>query len=184
MRSVKETTIRCTCGQVEIQLRGTPILTAVCHCDDCQRASSELEQFPNAPKILDQAGGTAYVLYRKDRVRCNTGNTLLKAHRTPGEKSTARFVAACCNSAMYLDFEPGHWLSLFRDRFGNFAPPIQMRTQTKYAQDPSTIPKDAPQFRSYSPGFVFRLIGSKLAMTLARNKPRSDKSYADQSSQT
>ena len=175
MRSVEETTIRCACGQVEIQLLGTPILSAVCHCDDCQRAASELEQFPNAPKILDQAGGTAYVLYRKDRVRCSTGKSLLKAHRTQGEKSTARFVASCCNSPMYLDFEPGHWLSLFRDRFGNHAPRIQMRTQTKFAPDASTIPKDAPQFRSYSPGFVFRLISSKLGMSLARNKPKRDK---------
>lgn len=163
------TIVRCACGEVEIQLVGKPILTTICHCDDCQRASAELELFPNAPKVLDKANGTAYVMYRRDRVNCIKGDSILLDHRIEGEQLTKRVIASCCNSPMYLDFEEGHWLSLFRDRFGAFAPRVQMRTQTKYVKDSLVIPKDVPQFQAYSLGFVFGLISSKIAMDLTKN---------------
>lgn len=132
--------IRCRCGEVELQLTGKPILTAVCHCDDCQRAAHELELLPNAPQILDSTSGTPYVLYRKDRVACIKGNSLLRDHRIEKEAFTKRVIAACCNSPLYLDFEKGHWLSLHRDRFGDNAPPIQMRTQTRFIPKTVSVP--------------------------------------------
>ena len=163
-----ETIVHCACGQVEILLVGKPILTTVCHCDDCQRASAELEQLPNAPRILDKAGGTAYVMQRRDRVSCTKGNTNLVDHRIEGEQSTKRVLASCCNSPMYLDFEKGHWLSLFRDRWGPLAPPVQMRVQTKYVKDPLSIPHDVPSSRSYPFAFIFGLISSKIAMDMTK----------------
>jgi len=29
----------CGCGAVEVEIKGEPKMSAVCHCDDCQRAS-------------------------------------------------------------------------------------------------------------------------------------------------
>lgn len=146
MTSKEPTTIRCTCGQVEIRVTGKPILTTICHCDDCQRASSELERLENASGILDTAGGTAYVLFRRDRVSCSQGASLLRDHRIEDEPFTKRVVASSCNAPLYLDFEQGHWLSLFHSRFED-APPIQMRTQTKHATNLRSVPRDAPQFK-------------------------------------
>jgi len=124
--------IRCSCGQVEIEAKGRPILTSVCYCDDCQRASRELEMLPAAPRLLGQDGGTPYVLFRKDRLAFTKGKDLLRDHRIDGEAFTKRVVASCCNSAMYLEYEKGHWFSLYRDRLVGVAPPLQMRVQTRY----------------------------------------------------
>jgi len=174
MTSLKETTIRCACGQVEFRFVGKPILTTVCHCDDCQRASAELEKLPHAPKTLDVAGGTAYVMYRRDRIVCAKGHPLLQDRRTEGEPFTKRVIASCCHSPLYLDFEKGHWLSVFRDRFGDQAPRVQMRTQTRYVPAEVEIPNDAPHFRTYSLGFMARLIGSKIAMDLSHRSKKGD----------
>ncbi len=45
-------TVRCTCGQVEFEAKGQPILTSVCYCDDCQRASRQTGSLPGAPRLL------------------------------------------------------------------------------------------------------------------------------------
>jgi hypothetical protein len=156
--------LRCSCGAVEYEASGKPILTSICYCDDCQKASREIESLPSAPRILDNNGGTTYVLYRKDRVECVRGEQLLKEYRLAGESFTKRVVASCCNSAMFLDFEKGHWLSLYRDRFEGHAPPLQMRVQTKYKPEGANIPNDLPSSPGFSLGFIVRLLGAKIAM--------------------
>ncbi len=50
--------IRCSCGKVEFEAKGKPILVSVCYCDDCQRASRQLQELPGAPHILRNDGGT------------------------------------------------------------------------------------------------------------------------------
>ena len=67
---------RCACGSVEYEAIGTPITSAICYCASCQEAGRAFEQLPAAPPVLEPDGGTATVLYRKDRVRC------VKAPRT------------------------------------------------------------------------------------------------------
>ncbi len=160
--------ISCSCGAVAFEARGKPIMANICHCDDCQKASLELESLPGAPRILDQSGGTAYVLWRRDRVACLRGEGLLKEYRLAGESDTKRVVASCCNSAMYLDFEKGHWLSLYRDRFEGEAPPLQMRVQTRYKPAQASIPDDLPSYPGFSLGFLARLLGARIAMLLGR----------------
>lgn len=159
-------TLRCSCGQVEFEVMGRPILTSVCYCDDCQRASRELESLPGAPRLLGQDGGTSYVLYRKDRVVFRKGKELLKDHRIDGEADTKRAVASCCHSAMYLEYEKGHWFSFYRDRFVGTPSPIQMRIQTQYKPEGAILPRDVPASKAFPPGFIFRLLGSKLAMLM------------------
>jgi hypothetical protein len=158
--------LRCSCGAVAFEARGRPIVASICHCDDCQKASRELESLPGAPPILDKNGGTPYVLYRRDRVACVRGENLLQEYRLAGEANTKRVLASCCNSAMFLDFEKGHWLSLYHDRFEGPAPSPQMRVQTKYKPEGAIIPKDLPSSSGFSPAFILRLLGARIAMLL------------------
>lgn len=109
---------RCKCGRVSLEFVGAPIDSTVCHCSSCQKAGRLLDALPGATPILDKEGGTPFVLFRKDRMRCTAGETLLAEHRLTAETPTRRVVATCCNTAMFLDFTKGHWVSMYRGRFG------------------------------------------------------------------
>lgn len=112
-------TARCACGQVEIELAGEPIVSAICHCDDCQAGSLMIEALPGAPALLDAAGGTAYVHYRKDRVRILRGADLLRSLKLRPGSHTSRVIASCCNSAMLITFDTAlHWRPVYRGRLG------------------------------------------------------------------
>jgi hypothetical protein len=104
------------------------------------------------------------VLYRKDRVACVRGEVLFREYRLAGEAFTKRVVASCCNSAMFLDFEKGHCLSLYRDRFEGQAPAPQMRVQTRYKPAGAAIPDDLPSSPGFSLGFIARLLAARIAM--------------------
>lgn len=159
---------RCVCGNVELETIGAPIVCAACHCDDCQEGSGRIERLPNAPSILDQAGGTAYLLYRKDRMKCTKGADQLRDYRLNEGSPTRRVVATCCNSFMFLDFQKGHWFSICRARFEGNAPTLQMHIQTKANPAGSNIPNDAPSYSSYPPRFIGRLMVARVAMLLHR----------------
>jgi hypothetical protein len=160
--------VRCSCGRVEFEAKGKPILTSACYCDDCQRASRQLESLPGAPRLLGEDGGTSYVLYRRDKVAFLKGKELLQDHRLEGELFTKRVVASCCNSAMYLEYEKGHWFSLYRDRLMGPMPPVQMRVQTRFKPEGAVLPKDAPAFKAFPPRFIVRLLWARLAMLVGR----------------
>ena len=167
-KNYKAHSVRCLCGGVELEVVGKPIVIASCHCDECQAGSLQLQSLPNALRILDRAGGTAYVLYRKDRVEFKKGFELLKEYRIEQETGIRRMVASCCNSAMYLEVEKGHWLSIYRDRFGDQIPQLQMRNQTKYKPEGAIMPNDAPSFSGFPFRFIAKLIFAKLAMLFGR----------------
>jgi hypothetical protein len=126
---------KCRCGKVKLEAVGRPILTASCYCASCQEAGSRFEQLPSAPPVLNPDGGTDYVLYRKDRVQCVTGQEYLEEHRLKPDSPTRRVIATCCNSGMFLDFTKGHWLTMYRNRFPAGAPPIEMRVMTQDRRD-------------------------------------------------
>ena len=152
----------CSCGQVQLEAVGAPILTASCHCDDCQKGSQQIEALPKAPPVRDPDGGSPYMVFRKDRVSCVSGTSLLKRYRLREGSPTSRIVAGCCNSAMYLDFEKGHWLNVYRPRFGDNALPLQMHVQRKV-----TVGKtDVPSYPGYPLKLMTKLIGAKIAMLL------------------
>jgi hypothetical protein len=116
-RAVKHKLVAsCRCGQVALEAEGKPIVTTVCRCSSCQDAGRQLEALPGAAPILDKDGGTPFVLFRKDRVRCLGSDTLLGEHRLDPKSPTRRVVATCCNTAMFLDFTKGHWVSLYEGR--------------------------------------------------------------------
>ena len=100
MTANPETTVTCRCGQVAFQLTGKPIVAVVCHCDDCQRASRELESLPGAVSILDSAGGTPYVMHPRHGAQCVRGGDCLVDHVIANEANTKRVVAGPKSSGL------------------------------------------------------------------------------------
>jgi hypothetical protein len=168
----------CTCGRVEIEASGPPIISVVCYCDDCQEGANRIEALPGAARILDTAGGSAYVAYRKDRVTCTRGAALLTPYKVRATSVTNRVVASCCNSAMLLNFDDGkHWVDIYRERIRGAAPPAQMHLCTRFERAVYDGPRDVPRYRGYPFKFVAKLIKARLAMSLARivsRKPPRD----------
>lgn len=117
----------CRCGKVRLRAAGDPILCAVCYCVDCQAAAERLEALGAAPDFHDAWLGTPYATYRDDRMACVEGEAGLEAVKLTGTSPTTRYVASCCGSPMYLKFGPGWWTSIYRARFGDDAPRLELR---------------------------------------------------------
>jgi hypothetical protein len=159
---------RCACGSVEFTAVGPPIVSVTCYCKSCQIAGRQIEQLPSATKLLDSGGGTSCILYRKDRVTCIKGMEKLQDHKLKPDSPTRRVVAGCCNSAMFLDFTKGHWLSMYRGRFPNGVPPIEMRVMTRDMPEGVTLADDVPNYRGHSGKFMWRLLAARFDMMLGR----------------
>src|SRR5258708_20008383 len=94
----------CACGSVELEAIGVPITSVVCYCDDCQEGARQIEALPNARPVQDSDGGTAYIVYRKDRVKCSKGARLLKSHTIREKSLTNPLIPTYCNSPIFLNF--------------------------------------------------------------------------------
>ena len=159
---------RCSCVSVELEAMGDPITSVVCYCESCQEGSRQIEALPNGRPVRDPDGGTAYVLYRKDRVEYPKGYRSLQGHKLRDESSTKRVVAACCGSPMFLDFEKGHWLSVYRTALRGDSPPPEMRVHTKSKPRGIDLPNDVPAYAGYSLRFMAKLLTAWIAMLLRR----------------
>ena len=160
----KPLTAACRCGAVELEVLGPPIVAAACYCESCQEAGQRIAALPGATPTLDADGGTDFILQRKDRVRCVKGGERLVEHRLKPESPTRRMVAGCCNSAMFLEFSKGHWLSLYRGRISDGAPPLEMRVMTGDRREGVELPTDVPSYKTHSGRFMWRLLGAWAAM--------------------
>jgi hypothetical protein len=158
----------CRCGKVKLEAIGRPILAASCYCASCQEAGRRFEQLASAPPVLNPDGGTDCLLYRKDRVRCVTGQEHLEEHRLKPESPTRRVLATCCNSALFADFTKGHWLTLYRNRFPASAPPVEVRVMTRDRREGVTLADDVPNAAGYPAKFMMRLIAAWIAMGLRK----------------
>lgn len=162
------TTARCACLSVELEAIGAPIMSVACYCESCQEGSRQLEALPNGRPVCDSDGGTAFVLYRKDRVEYSKGSQLLRGYKLTDESSTRRVVADCCDSPMFLEFEKGHWLSMYRSALRGDLLPLQMRVHTKSRPAGVHLPNDVPNHRGHSLKFMAKLFGAWIAMLLRR----------------
>ena len=157
--------VSCACGKVALETRGAPIGAAVCYCDDCQAAGRQIEALPGAQPVLDADAGTSVVLYRRDRLSCVRGAELLQAVKLEPKSPTSRYVASCCNSAMYLGFDDSkHWVDVFRRRVEGIAPPIEVLMCTRFLPAGTEIPKDAPSSPGFPLGFIAKVMAARLAM--------------------
>jgi hypothetical protein len=159
----------CSCGAVEFEAIGAPITSVACYCDDCQKGSRQIDALSNAPPVLAPDGGTAYVLYRKDRVKCSRGAELLVSHKIKEKSRTNRVVATCCNSAMIMQFDDArHWVPVYRARFQSDAPPLQMRICTRFKPENADVPNDVRSYPGYPLKFMAKLVAAWIPMLLHR----------------
>lgn len=162
-------TARCSCERVDIEAFGAPITSAVCYCDTCQKGSRQIGALTSAVPDLDTSGGTAYILYRKDRIKYSKGAELLKEYKIEEESATSRVVAACCNSAMIMRFDDArHWVLVYRSRFQGDIPALQWRLCTRSKRENVEVPVDIPSSAMYPAGFLWKLLTSRLAMLFSR----------------
>jgi hypothetical protein len=162
------TSALCSCGKVELEAEGDPIVSTVCYCESCQEGSRQIEALPDGRRVCGPDGGTAYVLYRKDRIGYPRGSELLRGLKLRDESSTRRVVAACCGSPMFLDFEKGHWLTVYRTALRGDLPPTEMRVHTKSRPEGVDLPDDVPNHQGYSLKFMAKLFGAWIPMLLRR----------------
>ena len=162
-------TVNCVCGQVAVEAIGAAITSVICYCDDCQEAARQIQSLPHAASVQEPDGGTAYLAYRKDRVTCLKGTSLLRDHKIRENSTTNRVIATCCNSAMFLNFDDGeHWVDLYRARCQGDVLPVQMRICPKFKPDGRSIPNDVPHYSRYPLSFLMKLLLAKVAMLLHR----------------
>jgi hypothetical protein len=162
---------RCACGTVEIAFSGSPIASVVCYCDDCQEGGRRIEALPAGRPVRDADGGTAYVVYRRDRVQCVAGEAQLEPHKLRPESATSRVVASCCGSAMLLRFDGGKfwWTDVYRARLVSEAPATEMRVCTKFRERGDlTGAAEVPSYPGYPLRFVARLVAARMGMLLGR----------------
>ena len=161
--------VRCRCGEVEIELAGSPILVAACHCDDCQAGAALIAALPGATPVLDAYAGTPSVLYRKDRVQVRRGGERLKRLKLRPNSPTNRVVAGCCNTPLMVTFDNAlHWIPVYPTLVGDAAPPLEMRVNTRYIPDGLPQPHDVPSYRHFPLRFVLTLIAARIGMILGR----------------
>jgi len=158
----------CRCGKVELEIVGAPILRGICYCASCQEAGHRYQAEPGADPVLSDDGGTDYVLYRKDRVRCLQGGDLLEERRLKPDSPTRRMVARCCNTAMFLDFTKGHWLTVYRARIPGDLPPATMRLMTSKRPAGVILPDDMTNYPGLSGKFTLKLLRAWMAMGFRR----------------
>jgi hypothetical protein len=164
----EHTSAPCRCGRVELRIVGAPILRGICYCASCQEAGRRYQAAPGVDSVLAEDGGTDYVLYRKDRVRCVRGGDLLEERRLKPDSPTRRMFARCCNTAMFLDFTKGHWLTVYRDRLPDNIPPATMRMMTAERPDGVILPGDMANYSRHSGKFMLKLLGAWMAMGFRR----------------
>ncbi len=158
------TSVQCVCGSVTLEAIGPPITSVICYCDDCQESARQIEALPNAVPVNDADGGTAYVLFRKDRVKPVGGEERLCRHKLKEAVATSRAVASCCNSALFIDVEKGHWLSIYRARLHGDLSPVEMRIQTKFKPDLPEMRDGIPGYKAIPFRFIVKLLKARVAM--------------------
>ena len=155
----------CRCGRVKLELTGQPILASICHCRSCQRAGIELQSRSGAEPVLGADLGTAFMLFRKDRVRPLNGEAHLAEYKLEPGSSTRRVVATCCNTAMFLEFMKGHWLSIYMSRFEPAARERpSLRTMTRDLDTPLADDEGIPAYATHSGTFMWKLLLAWAAM--------------------
>src|ERR1700761_1817947 len=142
----ERTSVPCRCGKVELEIVGPPIFRGICYCASCQEAGRRHQATPGVDSVLAEDGGTDCVLYRKDRVRCVQGGDLLEERRLKLDSPTRRMVARCCNTAMFLDFTKGHWLTVYRGRLADDIPPATIRLMTAARPEGVVLPDDTVNY--------------------------------------
>jgi hypothetical protein len=71
---------------------------------------------------------------------------------------------------MFLDFTPGHWLSLYRDRLPDTAPPPEIAVMTGDLPAAHPRPRELRAYSRRPARFMLRLLASFAAMGFRSRK--------------
>ena len=157
--------IGCVCGEVRLEVTGSPILVAECLCNSCRAAAARLAALPGAADIRTPHGATPAAEYRKDRVRFLSGAEHMGEFRLSADTGSRRVVATCCNTPLFLELKGAHWLSLYLHLWPDGdRPDPELRTMTRDLGDASGLPDDIPNLKTHSPSFFAKLLGAWIAM--------------------
>ena len=138
-------------------------MTVSCYCHSCQTAARRLA-VPDSTPMVGTDGGTPFVLFRKDRVEFPSSQAL-REHRLSPQSTTRRVVATCCGTPMFLEFEKGHWVSVYAGRIPEAQrPAIEMRTMTSDAPPDTVFTDNIPSYRTHSVRFMARLLWAWVLM--------------------
>lgn len=159
------THLTCACGKLEMVVTGEPFITTECHCNSCRDAGERMAKLPLARPMMEENGGTRFVLYRKDRFEITRGKELLRGYRLSSTAPTRRVVAACCNSPLFLEFKGGHWLSLYSSLWPEGqAPKPEIRTVTSDRGADAVLDDLIPSGTWQTMGFYGKLLTAWIAM--------------------
>lgn len=159
------THLHCSCCKVQLEIEGAPIINAECCCTSCRTAGDAFEALPGAPSFRTPQKTTPYVLMRKDRVRFVAGTEFLAEHRLTAKSHTRRVVATCCNTPVFVEFQGGHWLSLYASLWPESSrPKMDTRTMVSDFADPSLLPAGIPNAKGQTGSFMVKLLGAWIAM--------------------
>jgi hypothetical protein len=159
------TQLQCACGRLRLDVQGAPIVSVECCCNSCRAAAARLRPDPGAASITDAKGATRFVLYRKDRIRFVQGVDQLAEFRLTPEAKTRRVLATCCGAPVFLEFENGHWLSLYGALFpADQLPALEMRTMTIDLPAGTALPEDVANGKRQPLSFMIKLLGAWIAM--------------------
>lgn len=156
--------LTCVCGKLQLPVRGVPFMSAACFCSSCQAAGDRFALSGSGP-VKEPNGSTAYVLYRKDFVDCSQAADMLCEHRLTPTSPTRRVLAVCCKSPMFLEFQNGHWLSVYAARVReDLRPAVELRTMARDAPPGTLLSDGIPSYHTHSFGFMLRLFWAWVRM--------------------
>lgn len=159
------TTLGCACGTVQLELEGAPIVVAQCHCNSCREAAQRLARLRGAPVVTGAPDGVDHVLYRKDRLRLTRGRETLRHFRLGPKRKTRRVIASCCNSPVLVEFDGGHWASLYGTLWpAGTLPALDLHTMTGDRVDTTPLHDGVPAGRWATTKFFATLLAAWLAM--------------------
>lgn len=161
----QSTDLTCRCGKVHLTVTAEPVTVAECHCESCRKSSAMFTGLPGARPVAERSGGTHYVLYRKDRVEFTAGAENFVGYRHTAKSPTRRVIAGCCNTPLFLEFQNGHWLSIYAGLWPEvIRPKAEMRTMVADMPEGQALPADMPNYKAQSFGFFWKLLTAWAAM--------------------
>ncbi len=81
------------------------------------------------------------------------------------KSSTRRVLSVCCGTPLFLEFQNGHWLSVYSSRVPErVRPPTQLRTMIKDAPPGTHFRDGIPSYKTHSFGFMLRLLWAWVQM--------------------
>lgn len=84
----KSHTARCACGACSIEVSGTPLAHAVCHCDNCKRRTGS-------------AFGVSLYFRKQDVASVKGDMTLYALHNSARNEDQERFFCKTCGTTLY-----------------------------------------------------------------------------------